>query len=93
MINIYVGNLSFDCSEDDLRGLFEQHGEVTTAKIVSDRYTNKPRGFAFIEMTDDSQGQAAITALDGQDHMGRALKVSQAKPREDNRRPSGGDRY
>lgn len=91
MINIYVGNLSFECDENELRRLFEQHGEVSSAKVVSDRFTGRPRGFAFVEMPDDAQGQAAIDALDGTSHMGRTIKVSMAQPRQ-GRRPPMDDR-
>ncbi len=91
-MNIYVGNLPFECTEDELRTIFEAHGEVTSAKIITDRETGKPRGFAFVEMSDDGAGNAAISALDGGDMRGRSLRVSQAKPRE-NRGGGGRDRY
>ena len=92
MFNIYVGNLSFDASESDIRTLFETHGTVEKINLVTDRETGRPRGFGFIEMETEDSGRAAIAALDGQDHMGRNLKVNEAKPRE-NRGGGGGGRY
>ena len=83
MKNIYVGNLPYEFQDDDLRQAFEAHGEVSSAKVVMDRDTGRARGFGFIEMPDDAQAQAAITALNGFDINGRALKVSEARPRED----------
>ena len=85
-MNIYVGNLPFSTSESELRGVFESFGEVSSAKIVMDRETGRPRGFAFVEMPDDAQGQAAISGLDGKDFGGRAIKVSEARPRAGGRR-------
>ncbi|MDQ1265767.1 MAG: hypothetical protein QG635_919 [Bacteroidota bacterium] len=78
MISIYVGNLSFTTTEDDLKSLFGKYGEVSSVKLIMDRETGKPRGFGFVEM-DDTQGQAAIDALDGSDCDGRSLRVNQAK--------------
>ncbi len=89
-MNIYVGNLPFETQEDDLRRAFEAHGEVSTAKVITDRETGRPRGFAFIEMPDEGQAQAAIAELNGADFGGRALKVSEAKPREDRGGGGGG---
>ena len=91
MFNIYVGNLSFDAQESDVRALFETHGAVDKINLITDRETGRPRGFGFVEMTDENEGRAAITALDGQDHQGRNLKVNEAKPREN--RGGGGGRY
>ncbi|NOY88518.1 MAG: RNA-binding protein [FCB group bacterium] len=82
-MNIYVGNLPFELSEDDLRGAFESYGEVSTVKIVTDRYSGKSRGFAFVEMPNDTQGQEAIDQLNGKDLNGRSLRVSKARPRDD----------
>ena len=79
--NIYVGNLSFDTTADDLIQLFAEHGTVTKAQVVSDRETGKSRGFGFVEMSDG--GDQAITALGGVQHQGRTLTVNAAKPRED----------
>jgi RNA recognition motif-containing protein len=78
--NLYVGNLSFSCTADDLRELFGQHGAVTSAQVVSDRETGRSRGFGFVEMSDG--GEAAISALNGTDFMGRSLTVNEARPRE-----------
>jgi cold-inducible RNA-binding protein len=80
--NVYVGNLSFDTTQDSLRELFEAHGQVAKVNMITDRYTGRPRGFAFVEMMSDEGGNAAIAALNGQEVDGRALKVAQAKPRE-----------
>lgn len=82
MVNIYVGNLPFSATEDEIRGLFEPHGRVDKVSIVMDRDTGRPRGFGFVEMADDNEGRAAITALNGQDFGGRSLTVNEAKPRE-----------
>ncbi len=78
--NLYVGNLSFDTTDESLRGLFEQHGEVDSAKVITDRMTGRSRGFGFVEMA--SGGDEAISALDGKEFEGRNLKVNEAKPRE-----------
>ena len=80
-MNIYVGNLSFGATEDDVRRAFEAHGQVESASIISDRETGRSRGFGFVEMPNDAEAQAAIDALNGQDLDGRALKVNQARPR------------
>ena len=89
-MNIYVGNLSFSTTEEGLRSLFEQSGPVDTVTIIQDRVTGRSRGFGFVEMPDESDGQAAIAALDGNDFDGRNLKVNQAKEREDRGSRSGG---
>ena len=88
-MNIYVGNLSFSTTEEGLRGLFEQSGQVDTVTIIQDRVTGRSRGFGFVEMPNDSDAQSAIDALDGNDFDGRNLKVNQAKERAD-RGPRGG---
>ena len=80
--NVYVGNLSFDTTQDRLRELFEAHGQVAKVNVITDRYTGRSRGFAFVEMMNDEGANAAIGALNGQELDGRALKVAQAKPRE-----------
>ena len=87
-MNIYVGNLPYETTEDDLRQAFEAHGEVTSVQLIADRYTGKSRGFAFIEMSDDSSGQAAIDALNGADFGGRQLKVTKANRSAGDRGPS-----
>ena len=80
-MNIYVGNLSYDATEDGLKKIFEEHGQVESAKIIIDRYTNRSRGFGFVEMPNDEEGQAAIEALNGAEMDGRNLKVNEARPR------------
>ena len=85
-MNLYVGNMAFGTTEDGLRQAFEQYGTVTKAQLVMDRESGRPRGFAFVEMSDG--GQAAIDALNGRDLDGRTLTVNEAKPRES--RGSGG---
>ncbi|MFG0274566.1 MAG: RNA recognition motif domain-containing protein [Phycisphaerales bacterium] len=89
-MKLYVGNLPFSTTEDRLREIFEEHGEVASASLVMDRETGRPRGFGFIEMNDDSQAKAAIEALNGQNIDGRDLTVNEARPRED--RGGGGFR-
>ena len=84
-IKIYVGNLSFDSKEADLQGLFATYGEVESAKIIVDQFTNRSRGFGFIEMQNREEGLKAIQALDSKDLDGRQLKVNEAKPKSDNR--------
>jgi len=91
-MNIYVGNLSFDVTEDQLRQAFEEFGEVTTANIITDRYSGEPRGFAFVEMSAKEEAMAAISGLNGQDLNGRSLKVNEAKPRGQGGQGGGGNR-
>ncbi|WP_146391557.1 RNA recognition motif domain-containing protein [Allorhodopirellula solitaria] len=81
MTNIYVGNLSFSATEDDLREAFEQYGEVSTANIIMDRETGRSRGFAFVEMADAEGAKEAIENLDGQSIAGRNVTVNEARPR------------
>ena len=80
-MNIYAGNLSYDLSEDDLKGAFEEYGEVTSAKIISDRYNDRSKGFGFVEMSSDDEAKAAIEGLSGKELSGRALVVNEARPR------------
>jgi len=80
-MKLYVGNLSYQTTEAELRTMFEPHGPVTSAKLATDRETGKPRGFGFVEMNDEG-ARAAITALDGKEAGGRNLTVNEAKPRE-----------
>ena len=89
---IYCGNLSFRATENDVRDLFAQHGEVTDVHLVMDRETGRSRGFAFVEMATDEQAKAAITALDGFRHQDRNLKVNEAQPREAGGGGGGGGR-
>jgi RNA recognition motif-containing protein len=90
---LYVGNLSYDTDSSELQNLFGQHGNVVSAEVVSDRMTGRSKGFGFVEMGSDDEAQAAITALNGQQHQGRALTVNEAKPREDRPRGGGGGGY
>ena len=90
MTKLYVGNLSFDTTEDSLRTLFAQHGTVESAKLISDRDTGRPRGFGFVEMS-NADASRAMQALNGKEFEGRALKVNEA--REANRSGGGGRRY
>ncbi|MBD3236592.1 MAG: RNA-binding protein [Candidatus Eisenbacteria bacterium] len=86
---LYVGNLSFDTREDQLQELFASHGEVLSARIITDRETGRSRGFGFVEMAQSDDAQKAIDDLNGKDFMGRTLKVNIARPRE-NRTGGGG---
>ncbi|MBI4908829.1 MAG: RNA-binding protein [Acidobacteria bacterium] len=88
MKNIFVGNLSFSATEQDIRSMFEGYGTVDRVSIITDRETGRSRGFAFVEMPDDTQADRAITALNGSEMGGRSLNVNEARPKGD--RPSGG---
>lgn len=90
-IKIYVGNLSFNSNEGDLKGLFAEYGEVESAKIITDQFTNRSRGFGFIEMANREEGLKAIQALDSRDLDGRPLKVNEARPKTENRNRGGRD--
>jgi len=81
-MNIYVGNLSYGMSEDELRDAFAAYGDVASVKILTDRETGRSRGFGFVEMPNQSEGESAITQLNGKDLGGRALRVNEARPRE-----------
>src|SRR6202042_2027638 len=85
-----VGNLSYNTTGSDLQQLFAQHGSVTSAEVINDRETGRSKGFGFVQMGSDEEAQAAISALNGQEIDGRALKVNEAKPREDRPRGGGG---
>jgi len=92
-INIYVGNLTFNATEDQLRELFESYGKVESTKIISDHFTGRSRGFGFVEMASKEEGIKAIEELDSKDFQGRSLKVNEARPkkegpRRENRRRS-----
>ena len=80
-MNIYVGNLSYDATEDDLKKAFEEFGQVESVKIIMDRYTGRSRGFGFVEMTSDEEAHAAISGMNGREVQGRPLKVNEARPR------------
>src|SRR5438105_12899429 len=86
---LYVGNLSYQVDSSELEQLFGQHGQVVSAQIINDRDTGRSKGFGFVEMGTDEEAQAAIAALNGKDHGGRALTVNEARPREE-RGPRGG---
>ncbi len=92
-MNIYVSNLSFNVEDDDLRGFFEEYGEVTSAKVVMDKMTQRSRGFGFVEMSDDAAAEKAISELDGASVQGRNIRVTVAKPREERSNNKGGGGY
>jgi RNA recognition motif-containing protein len=89
-MNIYVGNLSFDVSQDELQQAFAAHGEVASASIIEDKYTGKSRGFGFVEMPKSDEARVAIEQMNGVDLKGRQLNVNEAKPRNDRPRNGGG---
>lgn len=86
-MDIYVGNLAYGVSDEDLRGLFEQHGAVTSARVIMDKFTGQSRGFGFVEMPNNDEANTAISATNDADFMGRPLRVNESQPR-----PRGGDR-
>jgi RNA recognition motif-containing protein len=88
-MNIYVGNLSYDVSEVNLRQAFEAFGQVSSATIVKDRYSGQPRGFGFVEMLDQTEAQAAIQNLNGKELLGQQMNVNEARPRTDRGRSGG----
>src|SRR5437763_1469908 len=88
---LYVGNMSYEVDSSELQQLFSAHGTVTSAEVIADRDTGRSKGFGFVEMGTDEEAQAAISALNGQDHGGRALTVNEAKPKE--KRSGGGGGY
>lgn len=82
-MNIFVGNLSYGITEEDLKKAFGAYGKVDTANIIKDQYSNQSKGFGFVEMPDQAEAQAAISALNGKELNGRALTVNEARPRAD----------
>ena len=90
-VNIYVGNLSFEVTDEDLREAFEAFGQVESASVISDKFSGRSRGFGFVEMPTQSEAEAAISGLDGADLKGRNLKVNEARPRTERR--GGGRRF
>jgi len=88
--NIYVGNLVWDATQDDLYNLFQEHGKVTRAQVIMDRETGRSRGFGFVEMENDAESETAVNALNGADFRGRPLTVNEAKPRDDRGGGGGG---
>lgn len=87
---LYVGNLSYQVDSAELQQMFEQHGTVQSADIITDRETGRSKGFGFVQMSTDAEADAAMAAMNGQDSGGRALTVNEAKPREDRPRSGGG---
>ena len=83
-MTIYVGNVPYSMTEDDLQKVFAEFGNVSSAKIIADKYSGRSKGFGFVDMDDEGEGQAAIEALNGKDFSGRQLKVNKAYPRKDN---------
>jgi RNA recognition motif-containing protein len=97
-MNIYVGNLSWELKEDDLKAEFEAFGEISTVSIITDKFSGRSRGFGFVEMPNDEEAKKAIAELNGKEVKGRAIKVNEAQGRRENRRRDGGfggdrDRY
>ena len=82
-MNIYCGNISYDTSVDDLRDLFAQYGEVAGVRVIKDRDTGRSKGFGFVDMNNDDEAKEAIEALNEKDFMGRALRINEARPREE----------
>ena len=92
-MKLYVGNLSFETTENDLQDLFEQHGKVTEVALINDRETGRSRGFGFVTMADAAAGTAALNALTGKEVQGRAHTVNEARAREERPRQPAGGRY
>ena len=90
MKNIFVGNLNFRTSEDEVRGLFAAYGSVDRVNLITDRETGQPRGFGFVEMSNDAEADRAISELNGRDVGGRAINVNEARPKEDRGGGGGG---
>jgi len=90
MTKLFVGNLNFRTTQEELMSLFSQYGSVESVSIITDRMTGQPRGFAFVEMTNRNEAEAAISALNGSDLQGRALNVNEARPMGDSPRGGGG---
>ncbi|MDX2254750.1 MAG: RNA-binding protein [Pseudanabaenaceae cyanobacterium bins.39] len=88
-MSIYIGNLSYEVTENDIKSVFAEYGQISRVHLPMDRELNRPRGFAFVEMASDSQEDAAIEALDAAEWMGRSLKVNKAKPREESQSRGG----
>ena len=89
-MNIYVGNLSYSVTEDDLRQAFEAFGQVASVSIIKDKFSNQSKGFGFVEMPTQEEAQAAISGMNGKELKGRAMNVNEARPRTDDRRGGGG---
>jgi len=93
-MNIYVGNLAYNVTEEDLKKAFEAYGQVATANIIKDQYSNQSKGFGFVEMPDKAEAHAAISGLNGKDLSGRTLNIAEARPKADKNRSGfgGGER-
>jgi RNA recognition motif-containing protein len=91
-MSIYVGNLNYEVTKEDLTTVFEEYGTVSRVSLPSDRETGRPRGFGFVEMGSDEEEAKAIESLDGAEWMGRELRVNKARPRDNNNRGGGGNR-
>jgi len=91
-VKIYVGNLSYEATEDELRELFGAHGQVESVSIIKDHYSGRSRGFGFVEMAGSADAEAAISALNGTDHRGRKLNVNEARSQSDRSGRGGGER-
>jgi RNA recognition motif-containing protein len=89
-VNIYVGNLSFEATEEDLQGAFEPFGKVESAKIIRDKYSGQSRGFGFVEMPSSDEARSAISGLNGKELKGRTMSVNEARPRSERPRGGGG---
>ncbi|NTU93572.1 MAG: RNA-binding protein [Chlorobiaceae bacterium] len=90
-MNIYIGNLPYGVSEDDLRDAFSQFGQVQSANIITDKFSGRSKGFGFVDMPNDSEGREAIESMNDKDFKGRTIKVNEARPREE--RPMRRERY
>jgi RNA recognition motif-containing protein len=91
-MNIYVGNLSYEVTEDDLQEAFEEFGQIESVKIIKDNYSGRSKGFGFVEMSNSAEAQSAINGLNDKELKGRTLKVNTARPRTENRAGRGGRR-
>lgn len=91
-MNIYISNLSYQITDEDLKDLFAEYGEVTSAKVITDKFTGDSRGFGFVEMTNEEEGNKAVTELDKSKWDGRNINVSVARPKEEKPRSGGGER-
>jgi RNA recognition motif-containing protein len=91
-MNIYISNLSFNVEDSDLRQLFEEYGEVTSAKVITDKFTGRSRGFGFVEMSDNDASQKAISELNQAEYDGKVITVNEARPKEDRPRTNNSSR-
>ena len=91
-MNIYIGNLSHDVTDEDLRQAFESCGEIASANVIKDKFSGDSRGFGFVEMPDKTEAEAAINSMNGKEVKGRPIKVNEARPRSEGRRGGGGGR-